>query len=33
DVIRKIRDSIRSLHADEIFRITNNFEIKVLACI
>ncbi|EFN87161.1 hypothetical protein EAI_03424, partial [Harpegnathos saltator] len=33
DIIRRIRDSIRSLDADEILRATNNFEIRVLACI
>ncbi|EFN76252.1 hypothetical protein EAI_08340, partial [Harpegnathos saltator] len=33
DMIRRMRDAIRSLHADEILRATNNFEERILACI
>ncbi|EFN89872.1 hypothetical protein EAI_14912, partial [Harpegnathos saltator] len=33
DMIHRMRDAIRSLHADEILRVTNNFEIRVLICI
>ncbi|KAL6416799.1 hypothetical protein ACFW04_014825 [Cataglyphis niger] len=33
NMIRRIRDAIRSLDADKIFHATNNFEKRVLNCI
>ncbi|EFN76328.1 hypothetical protein EAI_07698, partial [Harpegnathos saltator] len=33
DTIRRMRDTIRFLHADKISRATNNFEIRVLVYI
>ena len=33
DMIRRIRDAIRSLDADEILYATNNFKKRIRACI
>lgn len=33
NMIRRIRDAIRFLDADEILRATNNFQERILACI